>query len=99
MNSNQNKIKIPKDKTCWDCHCEIELDDEGNIKNGKLLKYRQGDKEYIVFKCNKCFEEDPALRNFKEAEVFTRCVGYLRPVKQFNPGKQEEVKERKMFKL
>jgi len=31
-------------------------------------------------------------------EIWTRCVGYFRPVSQFNKGKQEEFKERKYIK-
>ncbi|MEM2736751.1 MAG: anaerobic ribonucleoside-triphosphate reductase [Thermoproteota archaeon] len=30
-------------------------------------------------------------------EVYSRVVGYLRPVDQWNSGKQEEFKQRKMF--
>lgn len=30
-------------------------------------------------------------------EVFARCVGYLRPVNNFNPGKLQEYKDRKYF--
>jgi ribonucleoside-triphosphate reductase len=33
------------------------------------------------------------------AEVYSRVVGYLRPVNQWNEGKAEEFKERKTFKL
>ncbi len=32
-------------------------------------------------------------------EVYSRSVGYLRPVSQWNKGKEEEFKERKTFKL
>jgi len=32
-----------------------------------------------------------------KCERYTRCVGYIRPISQMNEGKQEEVKERKMF--
>ena len=32
-------------------------------------------------------------------EVFSRVVGYLRPVKQWNKGKQEEFKARKLFRV
>ena len=32
-------------------------------------------------------------------EVFSRCVGYLRPVQFFNKGKREEFNMRKMIKL
>jgi len=34
-----------------------------------------------------------------EAEVYSRVVGYLRPVKQWNNGKKEEFKMRKVFKM
>lgn len=32
-----------------------------------------------------------------ECEQWTRCVGYMRPVSQWNPGKQEEFKDRKKY--
>lgn len=35
----------------------------------------------------------------KECEVFSRVVGYYRPVKQWNLGKQEEFKQRVVFKM
>ncbi len=44
------------------------------------------------FKCPKCAIEQPC-------EVYTRVVGYLRPVAQFNTGKQQEYKDRKEYKL
>jgi hypothetical protein len=33
----------------------------------------------------------------KKCEVFSRVVGYHRPVQQWNLGKQEEFRERKSF--
>lgn len=33
-----------------------------------------------------------------ECEVWTRVMGYFRPVKSFNKGKQSEQKERKSFR-
>jgi len=33
-----------------------------------------------------------------KCEVYSRAVGYLRPVSQWNPGKKEEFSERKCFK-
>ena len=35
----------------------------------------------------------------RECEVYSRVVGYLRPVEQWNKGKKEEFKERKTYKL
>ncbi len=34
-----------------------------------------------------------------ECEIYSRVVGYFRPVKNWNPGKQEEFKERKTFSI
>jgi ribonucleoside-triphosphate reductase (formate) len=31
------------------------------------------------------------------AEVWTRVVGYMRPVQNWNPGKQQEFSERKVY--
>lgn len=33
----------------------------------------------------------------QECEVYTRCMGYFRPVSQFNKGKQSEYKDRVWF--
>lgn len=49
-------------------------------------------------KCASCFGKDQMLRNFQEAEVYSRVVGYIRPVKAWNAGKRTEFKDRKMFK-
>jgi anaerobic ribonucleoside-triphosphate reductase len=32
-------------------------------------------------------------------EIYSRVVGYLRPTRQWNKGKQEEFKDRKVFKM
>lgn len=32
-------------------------------------------------------------------EVYSRCVGYLRPVSAWNEGKQQEYEDRVVFKL
>ena len=31
-------------------------------------------------------------------EVYSRCVGYIRPISQWNPGKYQEFQDRKTFK-
>ena len=35
----------------------------------------------------------------QKCEIYTRIVGYLRPVDQWNPGKRAELKDRKMFNI
>jgi len=32
-------------------------------------------------------------------EIFSRVCGFYRPVNQYNPGKKEEFRERKTFKI
>ncbi|MDD3046086.1 MAG: ribonucleoside triphosphate reductase [Candidatus Pacebacteria bacterium] len=44
------------------------------------------------FSCPKCTIEQPC-------EVYSRVVGYLRPVSQWNEAKQQEFKDRKVFKI
>jgi len=44
------------------------------------------------FICPRCLIEQPC-------EVYSRVVGYIRPVQQWHPGKQEEFKERLTFKV
>jgi ribonucleoside-triphosphate reductase len=44
------------------------------------------------FFCPQCAIKQPC-------EVYSRIVGYLRPVSQWNTGKQEEFKDRKEFKI
>ena len=43
--------------------------------------------------CPKCAE----IGKNNSCEVYSRIVGYLRPVEQWNDGKQEEFKDRKLF--
>jgi len=75
------------------CHdCKKPLSDAGgfatyNTKYGKF------------YKCDVCYEKDDTLRNYAPCEVYSRIVGYLRPVEQWHDGKQEEFKDRVEFKL
>lgn len=56
--------------------------------------------EYVALKekdgiiCRACYE----MKMFP-TEVYSRVVGYIRPVKQWNSGKQAEFKDRKEFKV
>lgn len=44
------------------------------------------------FTCPKCLIAQPC-------EVYSRVVGYIRPVQQWHPGKQEEFKDRVVFRV
>ena len=83
---------------CHDCGKKIEVKDE-ELVDAYLLVYKDGDEKYQVIKCKECYEKSPALTNFRNCEVYSRVVGYLRPVQQWHCGKQEEFSERKEFVL
>ncbi len=81
---------------CHDCKTIIN-DINGEIENGYQLLYKEGDREIEVFKCKECYAKNPSLSNFRECEVYSRVVGYIRPVNQWNTGKKEEYFERKEY--
>ena len=70
----------------------------GEIQGGKCLKFKEGDEEYFVVRCDECFLKDKSLTNYKRTEVYSRVVGYMRPVQNWNKGKQLEYQDRKEFK-
>lgn len=78
-----------KKQKCHDCKKELKNNDE-------VMKYEVENQEF--FKCKKCHETDPVLRNFQKTEVYSRIVGYMRPIEQWNAGKVEEYKDRKEYK-
>lgn len=89
---------------CHDCgqHVEVAatLREDGTIEvsgGGSVYKIRQGTEDRYYFKCSSCFAEDKTLRNYQDCEVYSRAIGYLRPVSQWNVGKKEEFKMRKVF--
>jgi len=57
--------------------------------------------------CKKCggklLGKSPNLRcdvcgiKYTQTEIYSRVVGYIRPITQWNDGKQEEFKDRKLF--
>jgi anaerobic ribonucleoside-triphosphate reductase len=84
------------EQKCRDCKVDISVENE-EITNGVLLKYKDGDKDICIYKCNECYEKDTSLANYNKCEVYSRVVGYYRPVQQWNEGKTQEYSERKEF--
>jgi len=74
---------IPKNTKCVDCGKNIEVGDTNVIFWEKENAYR----------CEKCASE------LVGTEVYSRIVGYIRPVQQWNVGKTEEYCDRKEFKV
>jgi len=83
---------------CHDCKKEIVINGEA-IENGVYLSYDNAGKIVNIFKCNDCFEKNKALANFQECEVYSRVVGYIRPVQQWHKGKKQEYGERKEYAM
>jgi hypothetical protein len=87
------------------CHdCGVDVNVNASIKNGGIeieggavYKITQGIEEKVFLKCDTCYAIDKTLTDFQPCEVFSRVVGYLRPVNQWNKGKKEEFKMRKEF--
>lgn len=75
---------------CHDCKKEI--------KTGYTLVYDDNGEKIRIYKCKPCYKSSPALANYKKTEVYSRVVGYIRPVNQWHTGKKEEFKDRKVYK-
>lgn len=70
---------------CHDCGKTLQGNEE-------YMPYQIGEQAYV--KCKECHQKDPILKNFQRTEVYSRVVGFLRPVQQWNNGKKEEFKDR-----
>jgi len=97
MATAKNAKTNKQNKVCHDCGCNIMISDE-EIKNGVMLVYEDKGEKIKVLKCKSCYKKNPALTNFRNCEVYSRVVGYLRPVQQWNEGKQLEYQQRKEYK-
>lgn len=89
---------------CHDCGTETAIiagiNEEGiYAQGGAVYKVETVKNDGIFIKCQPCYDKDKVLRNWRDTEVYSRCVGYLRPVQGWNRGKQQEFKERKTFDL
>ena len=87
---------LEEEKICHDCKKEILTNGE-EIENGVYLSYDNAGKKINIFKCDECYAKSPALANFQSCEVYSRVVGYIRPVQQWHKGKKQEYGERKEF--
>lgn len=86
------------DTKCHDCGADINIVDE-QLENGVYLAYDHNDEKINIFKCNDCYAKNPALTNFQKCEVYSRVVGYIRPVQQWHKGKKQEYAERQEYAM
>ncbi len=80
-----------REAVCFDCGCEV--------KKGAVLVYEDNGEELFAAKCDQCFSQNEGISDYKKCEVYSRIVGYLRPVNQWNDGKRQEYSERKEYKV
>ena len=99
------KNNMETNNICHDCGIELKVENE-EIQNGVFLVYdlprskagNAGEKINIL-KCNDCYTKNQALTNFQECEVYSRVVGYIRPVEQWHKGKKQEYGERMEYTM
>ncbi len=101
LSDNPTSNPFDFEGTCHDCTKPITVSiirddsEDGFYVDGGAI-YQEDE---IYLKCPQCYDADKTLRYFRKTEIFSRVVGYLRPVKNWNPGKAAEFKDRKMFRM
>ena len=73
---------------CIDCQCKIT-----DANKGAKYPDKDGMKRY---KCKECYEDKPEIS--QDALVYSRVVGYLTTVNNWNKGKRNEYAKRKVYK-
>ncbi|MCG6895366.1 MAG: anaerobic ribonucleoside-triphosphate reductase [Desulfobacteraceae bacterium] len=99
FDEHQDKEVLAWPGVCHDCNCDVKVTatpqpDGIYINGGSVFEPETG---RFVLKCDTCYSRDPVLRNYQSCEVYSRVVGYLRPVGQWNDAKSAEFKDRKTF--
>jgi hypothetical protein len=99
--SHPDRTMLGFEGNCHDCGKEVKvtvsLTPDGFAISGGAVY--EPEPEKFRNKCADCFQKEPQLRNFRKCEVYSRVVGYLRPVAQWNEGKQAEFGDRKSYSL
>ena len=87
---------------CLDCNKEFTLNLERTFSteisiSGGFIGKRKGTED-LLFKCPVCGEKEGNSWG-STCEVYSRVVGYLRPVSHWNAAKQQEFTLRKAYDL
>lgn len=88
---------------CYDCGKETRIEivapppgvEVGLKITGGAVFAPWWDETETRIKCDSCYAKKQEVN--RENEVYSRIVGYLRPVKNWNKAKQAEFHDRKMF--
>ncbi len=100
----QDSQRLIVEGICWDCKEPISIraerisSTEISVSGGALCKPPTNwnlDDEFLC-KCDACYEHVPAFG--RPTQVYSRVVGYMRPVDAWNGAKQSEFRMRKTYK-
>ena len=101
--AESNSIQFQGD--CHDCNKPVVVDidkiPDGHDKSQLVINggavYFEDDTFFM--KCDPCFKKDSTLRNFRKCDVYSRVVGFYRPIKSWNDGKRSEWRNHKDYNL
>jgi hypothetical protein len=90
--------------TCCGCNLPMRITAERvsateiQVEGGAMFKVPDHwqEEEPYLFKCTGCYTQHPAFGH--RTEVYSRCVGYLRPVSNWNGAKQSEFELRRTYR-
>lgn len=99
FDANLENVALAWEGNCHDCQDNVRVtatlkEDGIHIKGGSVYEPLA---DRFMMKCDGCFGKDPVLRNYQDCEVYSRVVGYLRPINQWNDAKYAEFNDRKMY--
>jgi hypothetical protein len=88
---------------CHDCGVELTVlakikDDGISVENGAVYNPEINGKPEFFAKCTDCYLKDPVLRGYQPVECYSRVVGYMRPIENWNNAKKSEFSMRKTFR-
>ena len=84
---------------CHDCAKQILINDSQELEGAVSLVYDNFGEKINILKCDDCYAKNKSLTNFQPCEVYSRVVGYIRPVQQWHKGKKQEFGERVEYKM
>ena len=95
--------KLAFEGHCHVCNCPVtvhaDIEEDGKLTIVGGAVYFAGQPKELYLKCDKCFAKNSELRDFQPCLVYSRVVGFYRPVEDWNKGKQAEFKMRKTFNI
>ena len=101
----QDSQRVTVHADCCGCDMPVTITleriapDQIRVDGGAMFKPPESwhEPDEFLFKCNGCFRDNPQFG--MRTEVYSRVVGYMRPVSQWNGAKKSEFQMRKTFAI